>query len=928
MKRRKGGRDGDARRLVRFRAARQGAGTRRRQGRRDGLVNTAIRHAADGFSPARARRVATEVWRAARGMDAAAVERAAECAARHLRAAGIEALIERLPADGRRAPGGWVLPLTWHVSEAVLEGTGAGRRRCYADLRRIPQNIAVHSPPTPDGDWVAGEVLDVRDLAGAADGEALARLVRARGRGRFLLLPAAAATIEANVAAARAGCLGMAAVHPGVPPGAARYLNYAVPFDASRPAVPVFSLTPAAAAALERDLARVPGFRLRARVRAVRRAGELPVLTGCIGTGSPAVYIAAHIDEPGALDNASGVGVAIEALRLLQELAGASGVPRQVRKVRFFFTVEVRGMQAWFNRPGVRADFAGGINLDMVGEAAGPDSPLRVRTGFRHQPHFAGRLLLAAARAADRVVGRLTWETGECAVSDGVPGLVAGGGHVSLEQKPGPTYHTSADRPALLDERTLRWCGVTTAAWLFRLTRLDNRGLRALARTVVGRGPRSAGRGSDAVRGARLRAEGAALLRAALPPDFYPDLETPRDYYAAGVSRRTGLWPAAADLEALRRLLPAETEDVGDEAEAGLPPGEIVPEVMFRGFLSFESLHAPRARRELRERLGLTPGWGTAKWAWMLASCCRGRRPLGRILDDLRRIGVEIDPRQARELLRCLSGLRLARPRQVLDRAALRDAFAGAGVRRGDILLVHSSLSRFGYIVGGPGTLVAALRDVLGSSGTLVMPTHSNSVLGAPPYDPARSRANTGAVPEHFRQMPGVVRSAHPTHSLAAAGPAAADICGAHREDQAPLARDGAWGRLHDLDAMVLLLCPIRSATVFHVGETWLGLPQRHLVAHVALPDGRRRVLVLPNAPWHVDHFERVMARPLLRSGALRRFALGEDHAFIGRLRPMAEASLRAIRARPEVVLGRGGTCTCHFCRVLRAGLAHWRPPA
>ena len=47
------------------------------------------------------------------------------------------------------------------------------------------------------------------------------------------------------------------------------------------------------------------------------------------------------------------------------------------------------------------------------------------------------------------------------------------------------------------------------------------------------------------------------------------------------------------------------------------------------------------------------------------------------------------------------------------------------GVRQGMVLLVHSSLSAIGWMPGGEQTVLEALCDTLGESGTLVMPTQS-----------------------------------------------------------------------------------------------------------------------------------------------------------------------------------------------------------
>ena len=47
------------------------------------------------------------------------------------------------------------------------------------------------------------------------------------------------------------------------------------------------------------------------------------------------------------------------------------------------------------------------------------------------------------------------------------------------------------------------------------------------------------------------------------------------------------------------------------------------------------------------------------------------------------------------------------------------------GIQPGAVLLVHTAFSRVGPVEGGPSGLIAALRDALGSDGTLVMPSMS-----------------------------------------------------------------------------------------------------------------------------------------------------------------------------------------------------------
>ena len=57
---------------------------------------------------------------------------------------------------------------------------------------------------------------------------------------------------------------------------------------------------------------------------------------------------------------------------------------------------------------------------------------------------------------------------------------------------------------------------------------------------------------------------------------------------------------------------------------------------------------------------------------------------------------------------------------------SLRRDFQKLGVKKGDHLLLHASLSAMGYVCGGSSTVLEALMNVLGTEGTLMMPAHSS----------------------------------------------------------------------------------------------------------------------------------------------------------------------------------------------------------
>lgn len=57
-----------------------------------------------------------------------------------------------------------------------------------------------------------------------------------------------------------------------------------------------------------------------------------------------------------------------------------------------------------------------------------------------------------------------------------------------------------------------------------------------------------------------------------------------------------------------------------------------------------------------------------------------------------------------------------------MNKKQLINEFKNIGIKKGDILEVHSSLSSFGYIEGGAETVIDALIECVGENGTIFMP--------------------------------------------------------------------------------------------------------------------------------------------------------------------------------------------------------------
>ena len=106
----------------------------------------------------------------------------------------------------------------------------------------------------------------------------------------------------------------------------------------------------------------------------------------------------------------------------------------------------------------------------------------------------------------------------------------------------------------------------------------------------------------------------------------------------------------------------------------------------------------------------------------------------------------------------------------------LQQDLAAMGLTGTETILIHSSMKSIGAVEGGADTVLDALMEFF-AEGLLLLPTHTWQFIDQdhPVFDVRRSPCCVGILPELFRQRPGIVRSLHPTHSIAASGRGAAE---------------------------------------------------------------------------------------------------------------------------------------------------------
>ena len=189
---------------------------------------------------------------------------------------------------------------------------------------------------------------------------------------------------------------------------------------------------------------------------------------------------------------------------------------------------------------------------------------------------------------------------------------------------------------------------------------------------------------------------------------------------------------------------------------------------------------------------------------------------------------------------------------------SLKNDLKTMGLNGTDALMVHSSMKSIGAVDGGADTVVDAFMEYF-ENGLFMTPTHTWAQMG-PDYsvfDPSTEPACVGIIPNIFLKRPGVVRSLHPTHSIAAYGKTAADYVKGEENCTTPCSPGGCWDRLRDIHAKILLIGVTHGRNTFiHSIDEALGIKDRltdsPTLMHIVMPDRSQKAV---NMYRHYNRF-------------------------------------------------------------------------
>ncbi|MBQ6696279.1 MAG: AAC(3) family N-acetyltransferase [Lachnospiraceae bacterium] len=248
---------------------------------------------------------------------------------------------------------------------------------------------------------------------------------------------------------------------------------------------------------------------------------------------------------------------------------------------------------------------------------------------------------------------------------------------------------------------------------------------------------------------------------------------------------------------------------------------------------------------------------------------------------------------------------------------ALKNDLNKMGLSGEEAIMVHSSMKAIGEVDGGADTVVDAFMEYF-QEGLLMMPTHTWAQMkaGYDTFDPATEPACVGILPNVFRKREGVVRSLHPTHSIAAYGKAAADYIKGEEHATTPCPPGGCWDRLREVNAKILLLGVTHGRNTFiHSVDEALGVKDRltdePTQMHIVMPDGSRKTVemyrhynrVLGTGSFS-DHFDK-MKQAFYDLGAAKQVKFGEADCILCDARKLFEVCQKLFAIEETCIIDR-----------------------
>jgi hypothetical protein len=420
-------------------------------------------------------------------------------------AAGMrDAVVEHFPSDGKTRYAHFRSYLGWDAKSAQLDEVGPNSRP-VARFPELPVALADYSQNAD----VKAELVSVGSGASAADYQGL----DVKGK---LVLASGPLPLVHKQAVEERGALGILSDYPnqttawsGDDQDLVRW-GHLSPYQTKNSFA--FMLSKRQANAYRARLAAAEKISMHAVVHAQMTPASLDVVSATIPGSDPSageVVLTAHLchQSAGANDNASGSAAILQVARTLNRAIQSGAIARPRLTIRFLWTPEIAGSQAWLaSHPELKGKIVGGIHMDMVGALLGTThSTFHLSRTAQTLPHVLNDIGKAFFDEVSKASAQYAERSGDAYAGFATPGgsrdvflgdmraVELGSDHEVFQAAgwgvpmlyfhdwPDTTIHTNKDQPENLDATKLGRVTYLGAGIAYTLAALpDNEAARLL----------------------------------------------------------------------------------------------------------------------------------------------------------------------------------------------------------------------------------------------------------------------------------------------------------------------------------------------------------------------------------------------------------------------------------------------------------------
>lgn len=845
----------------------------------------------------------------------------------------------RLKSNGKTRYGDYIIPKAWKANNATCTiQRSDGGCRTVADYQNIPNSLHRYSAPTPKKGIEAAIVL-------IDGGDAQAHYKGKEVQGKIVFSPTVPASKIWRMASHH-GAIGI--ISQWKTSDGYHWENHIfVPDNPNN--LFGFSINKRDAEWLEK-LLRKTDTTITAQVKIETQLYDdhLDTITGVItGTSDEEILVFAHLYEIGALDNASGSAAILEIARSLNHLIHSGKLKPPKRTIRFMLGNECYSLMDYLlNRNPNWNRISAGITLDQFGLPLSKDAPLSIVGAHGANANFADLLfkniLHDQLGSGKRHYIYTDGNSGDDAlVSDpcfGIPFPL-----LTQNVTKAGCWHQSIDTPDILDKETLKQATIASARYIYELAcagknevehylgDIKKDAQEHLRKAIPAQHPKSA----DELEELQQRLN---YLQSRTEHQAYSVLRLTNEIQNEKIKnehlKTTQIMRVMANKK-LQKIINASCVDRQTRPRSPL-------EIQAMGMIPSRNILGLLTLDTLPEEIKINNPYGQPVYQsldipLLWADGKKNLLTLYRLLYQqnidnnnlfiYRRYKQKSEIHNLKNIIAVFDFLQKygyikmeKRHIPTISKIKLVSALRKVGIKKGNTIMVHSRMSGLGHIQGGPETVIQALEEAVGPTGTVVMPVFSyGSML---PFDPKTSPSVTGILSEHFRTKKGVLRSTSPTHSVAAYGPMAKNIT-THHWNLNPYDRKGPFGVLYDLDAkLVFLGVNLQCNSFLHAAEDWNNSPylkteslklrikdRLHTATYSKIPKDHRDFYNQDNRTTRI--YQHLYAEQLIKT-----VPIGSGEIRTMSSRKLIKACSRIMEQTPDIFLCKDPNCNfCSFWR-------------